>query len=102
MYVELHLGAAPSATLREPRDFTALHVEVPRGAEEQELGDAARTLGIGQVEGEHVYLSLDGLRALAPPDEEWVDGFLGMVAYARSRGWVRGDTVRAHLVAREP
>ncbi len=63
---------------------------------------AAALLGsLGLMDGDHVWLDIDALRALSPlaADPEWVAGFDGVIKYAETKGWIdaTGSRVRAHL-----
>ncbi|GGA72923.1 hypothetical protein GCM10011490_24640 [Pseudoclavibacter endophyticus] len=66
----------------------------------QKVADALERTGLGRVEGEHAWLSVDALRAGARGDrgDEWVKKFDGMIDYARTKGWVNdAGEVRAHI-----
>jgi hypothetical protein len=87
MWVEIDLETVPpGVALREAHDLGSLKVVV-RGAE-------------------HAHVSATTLRDLAgerASDPEWTEQLEAMVAYARSKGWVRDDgAIRAHVEARPP
>lgn len=85
---------AGGVTLEEAEDLQALSVELQgcTPVQAQELLD-----GLGRVEDEHVWVEIGALRALGPQRPDWLDGFAGSMAYARSQGWVADDRVRAHI-----
>ena len=68
-----------------------------------EAGDAAVTLGeLGTVEGDYAWLQIDELRRAAHRagvPEGWNTEFDGMIAYAKTKGWMSDDgrAVRAHI-----
>lgn len=88
-------------TLEQPDDFTAFHVAVAGGdvADERLAGALAPH---GRLEGDHAWIEVDAVRALAgeaATTEAWQAGFDAMVDYARSKGFLdgSGDAIRAHL-----
>jgi len=79
-------------TLESPEDCKRFHVEV-RGA--GDLGGA----GAWADDGEHALIDVDWVRQQAAgrvPDG-WDADFEGMLGYARSKGWIEGSAIRAHL-----
>jgi hypothetical protein len=83
----------------EGENLTSLEVVL---AEPASLPDNLGSLGRVDPDGQHVWLIIDALRVAADPgrDPTWEDRFNGMVAYARSKGWVDADgkALRAHIV----
>ena len=96
MFVEVTEG---QCAVREAADLKSLSVQAADRAHLSALG------ALGQVDGDHVWLSIDALKAAAAatvPDDErsaWADGYDGMIAYATSKGWASADgsAVRAHI-----
>lgn len=93
-------GAAGSVALEDAANLRALSVEL-RSCSPAEAG---RLLGeLGRIDGEHVWLDIDRLRALSPlaGDPEWAAGFDGVMTYAGTQGWIddSGSKVRAHLAS---
>lgn len=91
-------GATGSVRMDEPESLRGLSVELRDcGATRA----AALLAGLGQLDGDHVWLDIAGLRALSPlaEDPEWVTGFDGVIAYAETKGWIddTGSRVRAHV-----
>jgi hypothetical protein len=91
-----------SVTLRDPADFRGFHVAVAGGPV-----DDSRLATVldphGRLEGDHAWIAVDAVIALAGPaaDDEWRAGFEGMVAHARDQGFLdeAGTAIRAHLEA---
>lgn len=87
MYMEIDLGTMPPAVhLREPDDFTKLHVRM--------------------LTTEHTFVEPEILAELSGrgEDAEWRAQLGNMLAYATSKGWSDGaGRARAHLefVARD-
>jgi hypothetical protein len=93
MYVRI--TPTEQAHLVEPDVLTALAVQI--------VGDAPRDLGkLGSFDGDHAWLGVNALRAAAHqigvPDD-WDEQFDGMLAFAKSRGWLSssGSALRAHI-----
>ena len=54
----------------------------------------------GRLEGEHVWVSPDWLRAASglAADPDWTAGFAQMVGFAAKQGWVNdAGAIRAHI-----
>jgi hypothetical protein len=87
----------------EADDCTRLHVAAP-GADAEGVAAALGRAGLGgPKDAGHVWLDVEGLRALAraaatAPD--WDGRFTAMIDYARSKGWLdaAGERVAAHVV----
>lgn len=70
------------------------------GRTDADIDTALRASGIGRLEGEHAWLDAGGIKEAARGDRDdaWADGFDGMIAYARSKGWANeAGEIRAHL-----
>ena len=94
MYVHVVPGAA---TVEDVRNLRQLHVELD-GVDDPAAAAAIAESGLGTLEGDHAWLTVAGLRAAGEQTEPWLTEFDGMIGYARSKGWVTGDRVRAHVV----
>lgn len=95
MIVSLTRPNAP--TLLDERNFRALKVEARNGSS---ADDIASSLGdLGKLEGDHVWLSIDGLKSIGPNENAWKQSFDEMISYANKAGWVSEDKslVRAHV-----
>ena len=78
--------------LEAPEDCKKFHVEV-RGS--GELGAAGRF----DDDGEHALIEIDWVRQAAAgrvPDD-WTEQFDGMLAYAGTKGWIEGTTIKGHI-----
>lgn len=100
----VHVHADGSLTLDDPDTFTAFSVR----AEGLDAAAIAAAFGSdGEMrDDEHVWISIERLHALgaAHGGEDWRAGCDGMIAFAKSKGWVdeaRG-LVRAHVEGRVP
>lgn len=78
---------------------------VPPGVALHEADDL-RSLKVVVRKAEHAHVSAATLRSLAgqrSADPQWCEELAAMVAYARSKGWVRQDgTIRTHVEVGEP
>ena len=96
-------GAPPSVQVTEPDDFSRLSVELA-GLNVAEASSVLSGAGLGQIgDSGHAWLRIPPLRALAEPPgspSSWADGWQAMLEYARGKGWIRGDAVRAHINVR--
>ena len=98
MFVEVTEG---QCAVREAADLKSLSVRAADRSHLSALGD----LGVLSDDGDHVWLSIDALKAAGAatvPDDEraaWADSYDGMIAYATSKGWASADgtAVRAHI-----
>jgi hypothetical protein len=89
--------------LTDPDDFTRFSVAVEGDGD---LAQVVHQSGLGRLrpDGEHVVVDPVALRALAGPaaGDDWDRGFVGMCAYAASKGWVEDDGgVVAHIERRD-
>jgi hypothetical protein len=93
-------GPAGTVTVDEAENLKALSVEL-RGCSPRQatglLGD------LGRVEGDHAWLRIGALRAMAPVPRScsWDERFQQAMAYAKSHGWTdqTGAFVRAHIAS---
>ena len=92
-------GGAVRAAVEDAGNLRQLHAEF-RGVDDRAAAAALSAAGLGELSGDHVWLSVAGLRAAGDASPEWAAGFDGMIAYAASQGWVDADgtRVRAHVV----
>lgn len=93
-------SSQPAADISGTEDLRSLAVEMT-GC--MSSGDAADKLGaLGHVDGDHVWLHINMLRAAARPSgaDGWSADFDSMITYAASNGWVdaAGVHVRAHIL----
>lgn len=93
-------GAAGSVALDGASNLRGLSVELRSCSP----ADADRLLGdLGRLDGGHVWLTIERLRALSPlaGDPAWAAGFDGAMTYAGTQGWIddTGSRVRAHLAS---
>ena len=102
MFVEVDLSDDQGAVaLREAGDCKRFHVAARGGTDRARLGAALERSGVGSLaDGEDVWISVDAVRRLADGQVEpaWTGEFAGMLAYARTKGWLNPgeDSIRAH------
>ena len=86
-------------TLEQAEDFRAFRIEV----QDDVSGDALRRAlnGVAALEGEsHAWVSEAALRTFPAvrDNAEWQKKLDGMIAFARTRGWVNeSGAIRAHI-----
>ena len=101
MFVQVDLGTQPgTVTLEEPADCTRFHVAV-RGDDLGQVDNALTGAGVGRIEGDHAFVTIEALQRLAEgrvPDS-WDGDFAAMLDYARTKGWLdpSGTAIQAHL-----
>lgn len=88
-----------TATVEDAQNLKQLRAEF-RGVDDAEAAEALRTSGLGTIDGDHVWLEADALRAAGDASSGWTADFYGMLAYAKTRGWTDDDStrIRAHIV----
>jgi hypothetical protein len=87
--------------LRTAEDLAELFVRaVPSSPDWDMLSRSLRVAGAGEVIDDHAWLEVSWLRAAAGErDQNWHDGFAGMLDYAQAHSWLSADgrRVRAHV-----
>jgi len=89
-------------SLAEPDDLKSFKV-LARGREGDSEGLANALEGVGRLADDgHAFIDADAVRRLAGEranDPDWSSGFDGMLAYARSKGWMdeSGTAIQAHV-----
>ena len=95
----IRVDAAGEVRVDEHRGCTDFHVEVSAGLA---IDDWAATMGAGtRAHDGHLWIAEAAIRhwLVGLTDDLWDEGFSGMVAYARSKGWTdeAGTHLRAHV-----
>jgi hypothetical protein len=92
-------GGVVRASVEDANNLRQLRVEF-RGVSDAQADEALRAAGLGTVEGDHAWLVADSLRLAGDSSSGWAADFYGMLAYAKTRGWMNADgsQVRAHVV----
>ena len=89
-----------NTSLDDPDTFTAFHVHAAGLTSAQVAGVLGSGAAAGPEDG-HVWIPIDRLHALGAEHggADWREGCDGMIAYARTKGWVdeSGDRVLAHI-----
>jgi hypothetical protein len=85
--------------LDDPADCKRFHLSARGEKDQARLGAALTESGVGRLEGDDALIAVDAIRRLAdgrvPP--AWSEDFDGMLSYARSKGWLQGDAIQAHI-----
>jgi hypothetical protein len=92
-------GGVVRASVEDVHNMKQLRAEF-RGVSDAQAAEALRIAGLGVVDGDEAWLVADALRAAGDGSSGWTADFYGMLAYAKTRGWMNGDgsQVRAHIV----
>jgi hypothetical protein len=108
MIISVDLASTvPTVALRDPDDLTSLKVLVNADtASVDELAGALAPVGTLDEQG-NALLGIEHLKSLAQDrarDPDWLASFDGMVAYARSKGWLTpdGKSLQAHCEWQRP
>ena len=95
-------GVAGGVRVEDAEELASLSLELRDFAPGQV---PALPPGLGRIDGEHAFLDIDALRALAPARRScsWDGRFGQAMAYARRNGWTdpTGSLVRAHITTKE-
>ncbi len=90
-------------SLDEPEVLDAFKVVAEPAADAAAVGAALDAAGAGRVaeEPDHVWVAIVTVRLLAEDQvgDDWAERFDGVVAYARTKGWLDedGTHIKAHL-----
>lgn len=91
-----------SVALLEPEDTRSFKLVAPRDLSGTDLAQALS--GIADVESDHAWVFAAWIREASglAADAEWRDAFGKMLAYARSKAWLRStdEAIRAHIERR--
>ncbi len=92
-------GGVVRASVEDAHNLRQLRAEL-RGVSDAQADEALREAGLGTLEGGHAWLVADALRVAGDGSSGWTADFYGMLAYAKTRGWMSADgsRVRAHIV----
>ena len=81
----------PAVSLADPDDLKSFKV-LARAANPEPEGLGRALEGVGRLaEDGDAFIDVEALRRLAgdrAEDPQWMEGFEGMLAYARSKGWM--------------
>jgi hypothetical protein len=88
-----------TATVEDPQNLRQLRAEF-RGVDDAAAAEALRAAGLGTVDGDHVWLEADALRAAGDGSSGWTVDFYAMLAYAKTRGWTNDEStlIQAHVI----
>jgi hypothetical protein len=92
-------GSEGVVSLDDPGDCKRFHLSARGDQDQARLGAALAESGVGRIEGADALIEVDAIRRLAagrvPP--EWSGDFDGMLSYAKTKGWLQGDAIQAHI-----
>jgi len=102
MFVRIDLRHQPPiVTLEEPDDCTRFYLAVAGGRDLGLVFGALVDAAAGRLEGDHALVTIDAVRRMAAGrvGDDWSDRFDGMLAYARTKGWVddTNNAIQAHV-----
>ena len=112
LVVDLSSGRVVLADVEDMKRFAVRPVPPPTGEpldghRQEVLGSALHEHGAGQVEADgDVLVPAAAVRRLAaeaalgrgrPLGPEWEPAFAAMLDFAATRGWMSGDSIRAHV-----
>ncbi len=100
MIVTVDLSRAPGEVgLEDPGDCGRFHVAARGERDERRLAEALTKAAVGRMEGEDALVEMGAVRRLAEGRVApgWEQDFDRMVDYAKTKGWVRGDAIQAHV-----
>lgn len=102
MYVRVDVvPERPVVTLEEPDDCTRFHLAVVGGPDIGRVFGALVDAAAGRLDGDHALITIDAVRRMAAGrvGDDWDARFDGMLAYARTKGWIddTGHAIQAHL-----
>ena len=88
-----------TATVEDPQNLRQLRAEF-RGVDDAAAAGALRAAGLGTIDGDHVWLDSDALRAAGDGSSGWTVDFYAMLAFAKTRGWTNEDSskVQARII----
>jgi hypothetical protein len=93
-------GVVGQVTVDEAENLKSLSLEL-RGCSPAQAAALLGDLDLGRIEGDHAWLRIGALRAIARPPRSctWDERFQRAMAYAQQSGWTdpAGDFVRAHI-----
>jgi hypothetical protein len=90
---------AHSVELQSPDDFKSFKIVAARGLSPGALQMALNDIATVDTDGKTAWVKRDAVKRLhgAPATPEWTGSFDKMVESVRRFGWVKDDTVRAHI-----
>jgi hypothetical protein len=92
-------GGSVRATVEDAQNLKQLHAEI-RGVDDDAAAEALQAAGLGTIDGDHVWLDAEALKAAGDGSSGWTVDFYAMLAYAKTRGWTSDDQsqIRAHII----
>src|SRR5438874_4031725 len=104
MDIVTDLATVDSPYLLEPDNFKSFKVVV-RGSRDPKAAQRALARVAEWLGDDHVAVSVDAVRTMAGDEAatvEWEQGFAAMLGYAKSKGWMLGDAIKAHIEWENP
>jgi len=87
--------------LQAADDFKGFKIVAAAGLSGAALAQTLAGIATVEADGKTAWVNRDAVKRLrgAPPPADWVAAFDKMVESVRRFGWVKDDTVRAHIEA---
>jgi hypothetical protein len=97
-------GAEGVVGLEDPSDCKRFHLSAQGEKDETRLARALTEAGAGRIESGDALISVDAIRRLAAGRVAagWDADFEQMLGYAKTKGWLQGDAIQAHIEWEEP
>jgi hypothetical protein len=85
--------------LDDPSDCKRFHLSAHGEKDDGRLAVALSESGAGRIDGEDALIEVDAIRRLAEGrvTPAWADDFDQMLSYAKTKGWLQGDAIQAHV-----
>jgi hypothetical protein len=91
----------PVVSLEEPDDCARFHLAVVGGRDVGLVFGALVDAAAGRLDGDHALITIDSVRRMAAGrvGGDWDERFEGMLAYARTKGWIddTNNAIQAHV-----
>jgi hypothetical protein len=85
--------------LDDPADCKKFHLSARGEKDEARLALALTQSGAGRLDGGDALIEVDAIRRLAEGrvTPSWAEEFDQMLGYAKTKGWLQGDAIQAHV-----
>ena len=85
--------------LDDPSDCKRFHLSAHGEKDGARLARALTQSGVGRIESDDALIEIDAIRRLAEGrvTPAWAEDFDQMLGYAKSKGWLQGDAIQAHV-----
>jgi hypothetical protein len=85
--------------LDDPSDCKRFHLSARGEKDESSLGLALTESGVGRIDSGDALIEVEAIRRLAEGrvTPAWTADFDQMLSYAKTKGWLQGDAIQAHV-----